>query len=132
VPSPRACAGQLAVEAVEVADEGQAHAVLVEVVDFAVERLHEQLHERADFVVGPAPVFAGEREQGQRFDAALAAMFDRGAHGFCPSRWPSLRGSRRRCAQRPLPSMTIAMWRGMRAGESESISSLAGAGGIGV
>src|SRR5580765_608144 len=40
---------------------------------------------------------------------------------FWPSRWPRLRGRRRRSAQRPLPSMTIAMWRGMRGADSASI-----------
>src|SRR5690606_8069593 len=29
-----------------------------------------------------------------------------------PARWPTTRGRRRRCAQRPLPSMMMARWRG--------------------
>src|SRR6478672_6159514 len=32
-----------------------------------------------------------------------------------PARWPIARGRRRCCAQRPLPSMMTARWRGMRA-----------------
>src|SRR5690606_34876050 len=31
-----------------------------------------------------------------------------------PARWPIMRGLRRRAAQRPLPSMMMATWRGMR------------------
>src|SRR5207249_202691 len=30
-----------------------------------------------------------------------------------PARWPSMRGNRRCCAHRPLPSMMMATWRGM-------------------
>jgi len=32
---------------------------------------------------------------------------------FIPARWPNGRGSRRSLAQRPLPSMMIATWRGI-------------------
>src|SRR5690554_6070581 len=41
-----------------------------------------------------------------------------------PARWPTARGRRRRAAQRPLPSMMMATWRGrsagFRAGEGRS------------
>src|SRR2546428_13100368 len=30
---------------------------------------------------------------------------------YAPARWPAVRGRPRRAAQRPLPSITIAMWR---------------------
>src|SRR6476646_2234684 len=33
-----------------------------------------------------------------------------------PARWPMTRGRRRCCAQRPLPSMMTARWRGTRSG----------------
>src|SRR5208283_3536777 len=40
-----------------------------------------------------------------------------------PRRWPSIRGSPRRRAQRPLPSMMMAMWRGiLSAGTSANTS----------
>jgi hypothetical protein len=44
----------------------------------AFEHVHEQLHQSADLVLGPAPVLAGEREQGQRPDPALEAEIDAG------------------------------------------------------
>src|SRR5690606_35473912 len=39
-----------------------------------------------------------------------------------PARWPTTRGRRRRCAQRPLPSMMTARWRGTGAGAGEDMT----------
>ena len=73
---------KLGLERRKIADERDAHAVLVQLVDFAIERLQEKLHQRADFALRPIPVLAGEREQRQRLDAAAQAELDRRAHGF--------------------------------------------------
>src|SRR5204863_830269 len=40
-----------------------------------------------------------------------------------PRRWPSMRDRPRRCAQRPLPSMMTATWRGSRARSRPEVSS---------
>src|SRR5690606_23418611 len=44
-----------------------------------------------------------------------------------PARWPTTRGRRRRCAQRPLPSMMTPRWRGpgARAGEDTAVLRMA-------
>src|SRR4051812_3579010 len=65
-----------------VADEAHPHAVRMQLVDFAVERVHEQIHETRDLVGGPVPVFAREGKQGQRFDATPRAFLDRHARGL--------------------------------------------------
>ena len=62
-----------------IADETHPHAVGMQLVDLAVERVHEQVHEARDFVSGPVPVLAREGKQGQRFDAAPRAFLDRHA-----------------------------------------------------
>ena len=46
----------------------------------ALERAEEQLHQRADFLFGPPPVLAGEREQGQCLDAGFEAEVDADVH----------------------------------------------------
>ena len=98
------------------ADEADAHAAAVQFLDLAVQRVEEQFHQRADFLVRPAPVLAGEREQGQRLDAAARRQKSmQTLTARAPARWPMMRGRRRRSAQRPLPSMMTARWRGMRA-----------------
>ena len=48
----------------------------VQLVDFAIQRLQEKLHQRADFLIGALPVFTGKRKQGQRADAVAKAVFD--------------------------------------------------------
>jgi hypothetical protein len=48
----------------------------VQFVDLALQRVEEQLHQPADFLFRPCPVLAGEREQGQRLDAAVEADVD--------------------------------------------------------
>ncbi len=87
--------------------------LLVQLRHFAVERLEEQPHEARDLLRRPAPVLAREGEQRERPDAALAA----GLRSSCapdamPALWPAWRGRPRACAQRPLPSMMMAMCRG--------------------
>src|SRR5690606_17023406 len=64
-------------EALAVTDEAQAHATLVQGADLAFQRAEEQLHQRVDFLFRPAPVLAGEGEQGQRADAVREAEVDR-------------------------------------------------------
>ena len=54
-----------------------------------------------------------EREQRQVLDAALAAgLHDVARTASTPARWPATRGMQRCLAQRPLPSMMMATWRG--------------------
>src|SRR5690606_9044880 len=67
--------GRLA-EARSVADEADAHAAPMQLVDLAVEGVDEQLHQRADLVLRTAPVLAREREQGQCADAGVQAEID--------------------------------------------------------
>ncbi|KAG0779054.1 hypothetical protein G6F22_010861 [Rhizopus arrhizus] len=78
-------ADQAGTEALAFTDEAHAHATPVQLVHFAVERAEEQLHQRIDFFLRPAPVLAGEREQGQRgnaqFKAALDGAVDRARAG---------------------------------------------------
>ena len=45
-------------------------------------------------------------------DAALDAGAHDAAHRLDARRWPATRGRRRCFAQRPLPSMMMATWRG--------------------
>jgi hypothetical protein len=52
----------------------------VQLVDFAVERSQEELHQRADFALRPVPVLARKSEQRQRLDALAPAEFHRGTH----------------------------------------------------
>src|SRR5690606_38226216 len=59
-----------------VADASQAYAGGVEGGNLALQRAEEQLHQRADFLLRPAPVLAGEGEQGQHADAAFEAEVD--------------------------------------------------------
>src|SRR5690606_9486931 len=68
--------GDRLAEARAVADEADAHAAPVQLVDFAVERVDEKLHQRADFLLGPAPVLAREREQGECADPGVQAEID--------------------------------------------------------
>ncbi len=72
----------------------------------------EQLHQHADLVGRPLPVLAGEREQRQRLDAAARAVLDDGAHRLDAGAMPAVARQCRRSAQRPLPSMMTATWRG--------------------
>ena len=60
----------------QVADEAQADAVLVQLVDFVVERLEEAAHQHRDLFLRPLPVLAREREQRQHLDAAARAVLD--------------------------------------------------------
>src|SRR5688500_15987376 len=71
---------QLDAERVAIADESQAHLVLVQIVDLAVHGLEEQLHQTIHFHRWSLPVFAGEREQREREDAALGALLDDQSH----------------------------------------------------
>src|SRR5689334_11968416 len=68
------------VEARDVAHDLEADAVLVELADFLLERLEEELHEEGDFVGGAAPVLAREREQRQELHALLVAGLHHLAH----------------------------------------------------
>src|SRR6185437_3776556 len=68
------------VEGGQVADEAQAHAMAVQFVHFLVQRAQEQSHQRADLVLRPLPVFAGEGKQGQYLHTLAQTGFDHLAH----------------------------------------------------
>ena len=84
--------------------------------------------ERADLRLRALPVLGREGVDGQKLDAELHARFGHGAHR-CPRRasWPLIRGSPRSFAQRPLPSMMMAMWRGTRRWPASRMPDLGGA-----
>src|SRR5690606_23667273 len=67
-------------EAGTVADEAHAHPAAVQLDHLAVERVEEELHERADLLGRAATVLAREREQRQRGHAALEAVVDAQVH----------------------------------------------------
>ena len=72
----------------------------------------EQLPQPAHLILRPPPVFSGERVQGQRFDAELAGSSRGATYRVGPGLVTIDRLRCRACAQRPLPSMMIATWRG--------------------
>src|SRR3546814_10118202 len=57
-------------------DLAHAHAAPMQFHHLALERVEEQLHQRADLFLRPAPVLAGEREQRERGDPAFEAEVD--------------------------------------------------------
>jgi hypothetical protein len=76
-----------------VADEAQPHAAAVQFVDLAVERAHEQLHQRADFLLR-APQFSLEKAN------RVSASMPRSRHqsmqrltARAPARWPMCAGA---------------------------------------
>jgi len=62
-------------EARNVADDVEAHAFGLHVFDFFFKVLNEQAHEGGHLVVGTAPVFGAEGEQGEVADAFFQAVF---------------------------------------------------------
>src|SRR5689334_6584705 len=52
----------------------------MQLVDLAIQRLHEQPHECAHFFRGTAPVFAAEGKERQRLVLALHAFTDAHSH----------------------------------------------------
>jgi hypothetical protein len=77
-----------------------------------LERTHEQLHEKRHFLLGTTPVFGTEGKEGQILDTALKAGLTESRTVSTPRLWPATRGRKRFLAQRPLPSMMMAMCRG--------------------
>ena len=81
----------------QVADKAQPNVVLVQLVDFIVERFEEASHEHGHLVLRTLPVLARECEQRQHFDAAARAVLDgllHRAHAHAMS------GRTRQCARR--------------------------------
>src|SRR5690554_2818485 len=70
------------IEARQVADDTETHAVLVQAPHLVLQRAHEQLHQERDFLGRTAPVLGTEGEQGQVVDAAFHARADHRAHGL--------------------------------------------------
>ena len=86
--------------------------------------LLEQVHQEIDFRLRPLPVLARQAIQRELLDLQPGTFFGRAADDATPRRCPSMRGKFCRSAQRPLPSMMIAICRGRR---SSGISSVGGA-----
>ena len=81
-------------------------------------------HQLVDLRLRAVPVLDRERVEREHLDAELAARrAPPRAPPRLPARWPSIRDSPRRSAQRPLPSMMMATWRGRPsfAGESPRV-----------
>ena len=60
----------------------EADVVVVELLDFLLERADEKLHQHRHFLIGPAPVYAAEREQGEVLDTELDTALNGCAHSF--------------------------------------------------
>ena len=125
---------------VEPAEQPDADALAPQLVGLAADRRLEQAEQAVDLVVGARPVLAAEGVQGQDRDAAPDGVPE-DARGW-PRRRP--RGPRARAgpaarAQRRLPSMMIATWRGSSSGgrnaaqraSSARAASIAGVGTTG-
>ena len=102
---------QLRMETRAIADDAQADTVLVD-AHLAAQGHEKQLHQRADFVRRTLPVLAGEREQGEDLDPCLGADPITALTASTPACRPATPGRRRFFAQRLLPSMIMATWRG--------------------
>ena len=74
----------------------------------------QQHHQRADLGGRALPVLDRERVQRQHLDAETRGGLDRVAHGVDAGAMASTRGRWRCAAQRPLPSMMMAMCAGSR------------------
>ncbi|MDQ1131828.1 hypothetical protein QE386_000423 [Pseudoxanthomonas winnipegensis] len=60
-------------------------------------------------------------EKANRVSASMPRSRQKSMHRLtarAPARWPIMRGRWRRCAQRPLPSMMMARWRGWARGRA--------------
>ena len=69
-------------------DEAQLDAVLVEGVDFALEDLDEQPHQRIHLTGRTLPVLAAEGKEGQDLDPLANAFLHHGAHALDPGAMP--------------------------------------------
>ncbi len=67
---------QGATQQIAIAHEAQPYAVAVQVGDLAIQGIQKEIHEHADFIGRPAPVFAAEGEQGQKIHLAAGAFLD--------------------------------------------------------
>ena len=71
-------------QAAAIAEHVDLHALTLQLGDFPGDVLLEQVHQRRDLRRRAVPVFLGEREQRQDFDARLDRAFDRFAHRLHP------------------------------------------------
>ena len=100
-------------------DVFQPDIVLVEGGNFRLQIAAEQAHQEIDFAAGTLlPVLFRKRVQGQPGIPMRAAVSTVERTDVTPARCPAMRGKWRRCAQRPLPSMMMAMCFGSRSGSS--------------
>ncbi|MNV41238.1 hypothetical protein D3C71_1328680 [compost metagenome] len=73
---------QAGFEGAQVADDMQPHALLVQLADLALQRLHEQAHQQRDLFGGPAPVLGTEGKQRQVAHPGAPTGLDHAAHGL--------------------------------------------------
>ena len=99
-------------QAREVAEHAHANAAAAELIGLARDVLLEQ-RMSAETSVGGRCQFSCEKANSDRISTpASAAASTTSRTAFMPERWPNGRGNRRARAQRPLPSMMMATWRG--------------------
>ncbi len=73
---------QARLEGAQVADHVQTHALLLQLADFTLKRLHEQAHQQRDLFGRTAPVLGTEREQRQVTHARAPAGLDHAPDGL--------------------------------------------------
>src|SRR3990172_1326237 len=104
-------------EALQLAEHAHLHSLPLELVRLPLDVLLQERHQRRNLARGPLPVLLREGEEREHLEPHSTApppgpppTPPRPA--FTPLRCPKERGSRRSRAQRPLPSMMMATWRG--------------------
>ena len=100
------------IEIVAFADDADADIVLVQIGQIVADEAAQQPHQVADFD-GGRDQFSELKEKIVRTEMPVAAARTVLRKASTPRRWPSTRGRPRAAAQRPLPSMMMATWRGL-------------------
>jgi len=95
------------------AEEVHAHALALQLGDLVGDVFLEQIHERGDLGGGRFQFSSENANSVSTSTPASIAPSTASRTAFHAARWPNGRGSRRSFAQRPLPSMMIATWRGI-------------------
>ncbi len=88
-------------EAVAVADDPHAHAVLVQLGEILAHETFQQSHQVVDFLGGPRPILGAERINGQYLDAELARRAHRAPQRLDAAAMPF--PARQTARRRPAP-----------------------------
>jgi len=102
--------------ALAAADHADADIVLADRSPLLDHVLLEQVEEEFQLLLGAFPILAGEAVQCDLFDAQPSTLLGDAPHRLHAVAVPSILGSPWRWAQRPLPSMMMAMCRGILSG----------------